>query len=160
MMKKLAFFWVLFLVGCKGDISDEGLHYCSDMLSEYEVKTGDASNQKIIESKIEHVDDAYLNVISNRKFAFTYQLNNLWHTDSDMKYENYGDNMAGTSISKEQDPTDKSLTIEKTIALTVNTYTGETKRSLTKTYFNKDKSVVKIETRAISGQCDFDAQNI
>jgi len=160
MIKKLALLGMLFLVGCKGDISDAGLHYCSDMLSEYEVKAGDGDNQKEVESKSEHIDDAYLNVISNRKFAFSYQLNNLWHTDADMKYENYGDNMIGTALNREQDPADNSLMIEKTIALTVNTYTGETKRSVTKTYFNKDKSVVKTETRAITGQCDFDAQNI
>ena len=151
---------MLFVAGCKGDISDVGLHYCGDMLSEYEVMTGDGDSKKEVESKTEHVDNAYLNVISYRKFAFSYQLNNLWHTDADMKYENFGDNMTGTVVTHEQDPIEKSLTIEKTIALTVNTYSGETKRTVTKGYLDKDKSVVKTETLAITGQCDFDAQNI
>ena len=160
MIKKLALLGMLFLVGCKGDISDAGLHYCSDMLSEYQVTTVDGVNKKEVESRFDHVDNAYLNVIHNRKFAFSYQLNNLWHTDADMKYELTGDNMLGTVVSHEQDPIDKSLTIEKTIALTVNTYNGETKRTMTKSYIDKDKSEVRTETLAITGQCDFDAQNI
>jgi hypothetical protein len=93
-------------------------------------------------------------------FTQNYLHPHLWHTDADMKYELTGDNMLGTVVSHEQDPIDKSLTIEKTIALTVNTYNGETKRTMTKSYIDKDKSEVRTETLAITGQCDFDAQNI
>ena len=64
--------------------------------------------------------------------AFTFQLNGLWHTDSDMSYEVIGDNLVGNSLIEEKDPNDKSLTIEKSIALSVNTYTGETTRTYTK----------------------------
>lgn len=159
-MKNFIVVFMIFLSACKGaDISDLGLHYC-DMKSVFEVVQEDGNYKKEIERKSEKIDLAYLNVLSKKRFAFTFQLDGLWHTDADMSYEVIGDNLVGNSLTEEQDPQDKSNTIEKSIALSVNTYTGETIRTFTKKLLDKSKSTISTDIRTISGTCSFDSQAI
>jgi|GEM_PF-2874014 len=159
-MKKLALLGLIFVAGCKTEISSSGVRYCGDMISEYQVVQEDGNRKTEVESRTKHVDSAYINIYSNQNFAFSYQLDNQWHTDADMKYILSGDNMIGTSVTHEKDSSDKSLTVEKVIALTVNTYTGDTKWSFTTNHLDKNKSVLSTETHAISGQCDFNTQSV
>jgi hypothetical protein len=159
-MNKIILLGAILLIGCEGsDISDIGLHYC-DMNSVFENVQEFGDYKKETDRKTEKVDLAYLNVLSKKRFAFTYQLEGLWHTDADMRYEVIGDNLVGNSLIEEKDPNDMALTIEKSIALSVNTSTGKTTRTYTKKHLDKDKSTISTEIRTINGVCSFDSQSI
>ena len=159
-MKKIALLASMIITGCKGgNISDIGLHYC-DTTSIFQTTQEDGDHAKEIQRKTEKVNVSYLNVLSKKRFAFSFQLDGLWHTDADMYYEVIGDNLVGNSVIEEQDSLDKSHTIEKAFDVSVNKSTGEITRTYTKKFLDQDKSPTATEIRTINGICNFDSQAI
>ena len=155
-MIKILLMCLIALTGCSQKISETGKHYCSNGVLNYRLEVLAGKNKGTGDSANSLATDVSLEVQNDGHFTMYYKVNGLPQSMPSIQYKTNGTKLSGSDSEEEvvTDPsTNKKWIRQRNYELTVDSNSGDVKRTITENHMDINKSLSSTESYILNANC-------